>query len=49
MKAEPRLVRVGLGFFRALTDVPKITARSNIEHRQGFDNHTVSAKVRSAF
>lgn len=49
MKAEPWLVRGGLGFVRAFKDGPEITARYDVELRQGFNNQTISAKLRWAF
>lgn len=49
MTPSPWIVRGGLGYIHSVKNGPEVTARYDIEHRTGFNNQTVSAKLRWMF
>lgn len=49
VKPEPWLVRGGLGIATTLASGTELSARYDVEHRTGFDNQTLSAKLRWSF
>lgn len=49
LEQDPWLVRGGLGLTHTYAKGVEVTARYDLEHREGFNNQTVSVKARWAF
>ncbi|PKO62253.1 MAG: hypothetical protein CVU24_04875 [Betaproteobacteria bacterium HGW-Betaproteobacteria-18] len=49
LEQDPWLVRGGFGLTHSYAKGVEVTARYDLEHRQGFNNQTVSVKARWAF